>query len=160
MLPPPNPNLYNEALTRVLSLTSSLSFYGWPPRGSHAPPDRLQMVKKALFFILCRISRTLEGSPLRQIGLCCSTSTDIDSPSVSDAEWLGPLYVTWSPNPWSFVRYPPLSLSQNTTHFMCLEHSCKFLCDKMKINFELQCFVFMHHGINCHCNDTVSCADN
>ena len=29
-----------------------------------------------------------------------------------------------------------------------------------KINFELQYFVFIRHGTNSHCNDTVSHADN
>ena len=46
-----------------------------PPRGSQHPPDVLQIVKKA---ILCRISQTLEGYPLRQIYFHCSTSADIN----------------------------------------------------------------------------------
>lgn len=68
------------------------------------------------------------------------------SPSVRDSELLWLVYAAQSPNLWSFVRYPPLSLPQKTTHFTCIEHSCKFLCDKMKrliLSFSTLCLFIM-----------------
>ena len=50
------------------------------------------------------------------------------------------------PKSLALCEIPSIKLSQNTTHLTCIEHSCKFLCDKMKrltLSFSTFCLSVM-----------------